>query len=76
MRFAFPPYGLPSDVGGFLYKKFDNSIEEVAYNITKELKASGYTLATLANDPTLPSFNLNYLDPSFACGSGLTERES
>jgi predicted nucleotide-binding protein len=36
---------LPSDVGGFLYKKFNSSIEEVAYNIIKELKACGYTLA-------------------------------
>ncbi len=36
---------LPSDVGGFLYKKFNNSIDEVAYNIIKELKACGYTLA-------------------------------
>ncbi len=36
---------LPSDVGGFLYKNFTNRIEEVAYNITKELKAVGYTLA-------------------------------
>lgn len=36
---------LPSDVGGLLYKKFNNSIEEVAYNITKELKACGYMLA-------------------------------
>jgi len=35
---------LPSDIDGLLYKKFNNSIEEVAYSITKELKAAGYHL--------------------------------
>jgi predicted nucleotide-binding protein len=35
---------LPSDVNGFLYKKFNHSIEEVAYAITKELKVAGYSL--------------------------------
>ena len=35
---------LPSDINGLLYKKFNNSIEEVAYSISKELKASGYSL--------------------------------
>lgn len=33
---------LPSDVSGLLYKKFDRSIEEVAYGILKELHAVGY----------------------------------
>jgi predicted nucleotide-binding protein len=35
---------LPSDVHGVLYKKFVSSIEEVAYAITKELKAKNYQL--------------------------------
>ncbi len=35
---------LPSDINGFLYKQFNHSIEEVAYSISKELKASGYKL--------------------------------
>ncbi len=35
---------LPSDISGMIYKKFSNSIEEVAYSITKELKALGYEL--------------------------------
>lgn len=35
---------LPSDINGLLYKKFNKSVEEVAYSITKELKASGYRL--------------------------------
>jgi predicted nucleotide-binding protein len=35
---------LPSDVAGLLYKRFITSIEEVAYSITKELRARGYTL--------------------------------
>lgn len=36
---------LPSDVSGMIYKKFTNSIEEVAYSIIKDLKASGYAIA-------------------------------
>jgi predicted nucleotide-binding protein len=36
---------LPSDVNGMIYKKFNTSIEEVAYGITKDLKASGYEIA-------------------------------
>ncbi|MFL1914461.1 TIR domain-containing protein [Plesiomonas shigelloides] len=36
---------LPSDLSGMIYKKFTNSIEEVAYSITKDLRASGYTIA-------------------------------
>lgn len=36
---------LPSDVSGMIYKKFGNSIDEVAYTIIKDLKASGYTIA-------------------------------
>ncbi len=35
---------LPSDVGGMIYKKFTSSIEEVAYSIIKDLKASGYAI--------------------------------
>jgi predicted nucleotide-binding protein len=35
---------LPSDISGILYKKFTNSVEEVAYGIIKELKAVGYKL--------------------------------
>jgi predicted nucleotide-binding protein len=33
---------LPSDVSGVIYKRFINKISEVAYEIIKELKASGY----------------------------------
>lgn len=36
---------LPSDVSGMIYKKFVNGIEEVAYSIIKDLKASGYAIA-------------------------------
>lgn len=36
---------LPGDVSGMIYKKFANSIEEVAYSIIKDLKASGYAIA-------------------------------
>jgi predicted nucleotide-binding protein len=36
---------LPSDVNGLIYKKFERSVEEVAYGITKDLKASGYDVA-------------------------------
>jgi len=36
---------LPSDVSGVIYKKYENSIEEVAYSILKDLKASGYKVA-------------------------------
>lgn len=36
---------LPSDVHGMIYKKFNNSIDEVAYGIMKDLKASGYVVA-------------------------------
>lgn len=35
---------LPSDVAGLLYKRFIHSIDEVAYSITKELRARGYVL--------------------------------
>ncbi|MEH8175637.1 nucleotide-binding protein [Aeromonas veronii] len=35
---------LPSDVSGMIYKKFTNSIEEVAYSVIKDLKASGYEI--------------------------------
>ena len=36
---------LPSDVHGMIYKKFSSSIDEVAYGIMKDLKASGYVVA-------------------------------
>jgi predicted nucleotide-binding protein len=32
---------LPSDVSGMIYKRYENSIEEVAYSIIKDLKAVG-----------------------------------
>jgi len=32
---------LPSDISGMIYKKFDKSIEEIAYSIIKDLKAVG-----------------------------------
>ena len=36
---------LPSDLGGVIYKEYHKHIKEVAYDITKELKAAGYALA-------------------------------
>ena len=36
---------LPSDVSGMIYKRYDRSIEEVAYSIIKDLKVSGYSIA-------------------------------
>ncbi len=36
---------LPSDVHGMIYKRFNKSIDEVAYGIMKDLKASGYDIA-------------------------------
>lgn len=35
---------LPSDIHGMIYKKFNQSIDEVAYSIMKDLKASGYDI--------------------------------
>jgi predicted nucleotide-binding protein len=35
---------LPSDLGGMVYKKYERSIEEVAYPIQKDLKAAGFRL--------------------------------
>jgi len=35
---------LPSDIHGIIYKNFKSSIDEVAYAIIKDLKASGYTI--------------------------------
>ncbi len=35
---------LPTDVSGMLYKKYTAKIDEVAYGIIKDLKASGYEL--------------------------------
>ena len=36
---------LPSDVSGMIYKRYERSIEEVAYSVIKDLKASGYAVA-------------------------------
>lgn len=36
---------LPSDVSGMIYKRYEKSIEEVAYSLLKDLKASGYAIA-------------------------------
>lgn len=36
---------LPSDVNGMIYKKYEKNIEEVAYSVIKDLKASGYAIA-------------------------------
>ena len=36
---------LPSDVHGMIYKRYERSIEEVAYGIMKDLKASGYDVS-------------------------------
>jgi predicted nucleotide-binding protein len=36
---------LPSDLNGLIYKRFEKSIEEVAYGIMKDLKAAGYDVA-------------------------------
>jgi len=33
---------LPSDISGMIYKKYEKSVEEVAYSVIKDLKASGY----------------------------------
>ena len=35
---------LPSDVNGMIYKQYQNSVEESAYSIIKDLKAAGYVL--------------------------------
>ena len=36
---------LPSDVNGMIYKRYEKSIEEIAYSVIKDLKAAGYTIA-------------------------------
>ncbi len=36
---------LPSDVSGMIYKRYEKSIEEIAYSVIKDLKASGYAIA-------------------------------
>lgn len=36
---------LPSDVSGMIYKKYTTKIDEVAYSVIKDLKASGYEIA-------------------------------
>ena len=38
------PVTLPSDVNGIIYKRFERSVEEAAYGISKELKNAGYKL--------------------------------
>jgi predicted nucleotide-binding protein len=35
---------LPSDVSGMIYKHYEKSIEDVAYSVIKDLKASGYAI--------------------------------
>jgi len=35
---------LPSDLHGFIYKKYDNKIDEIKYEIIKELQAAGYNV--------------------------------
>lgn len=35
---------VPSDLSGMVYKRYDKSIEEVAYPILKDLRASGYSV--------------------------------
>jgi predicted nucleotide-binding protein len=37
---------LPSDVNGMIYKKY-NTIEEIAFSIIKDLKASGYRITAV-----------------------------
>jgi predicted nucleotide-binding protein len=46
---------LPSDVTGMIYKRYEKSIEEVAYSITKDLKAAGYTVAYITLQGTQAS---------------------
>lgn len=38
------PVTMPTDLDGLVYKKFVNSVEEVAYSIGKELRAAGYKI--------------------------------
>ncbi|WP_411165158.1 TIR domain-containing protein [Klebsiella oxytoca] len=35
---------IPSDLNGLIYKKYNSSIEEVAYSIMKDLRATGYAV--------------------------------
>ena len=35
---------LPSDVSGMIYKRYEKNIDEIAYSVIKDLKASGYKL--------------------------------
>ncbi|EMV1930711.1 TPA: nucleotide-binding protein [Escherichia coli] len=35
---------IPSDLNGLIYKKYTSSIEEVAYSIMKDLRATGYAV--------------------------------
>jgi predicted nucleotide-binding protein len=41
----FGNVSLPSDVSGMIYKKYEKSIDEVAYGIIKDLRAAGYAIA-------------------------------
>jgi predicted nucleotide-binding protein len=34
---------LPSDLGGLVYKRYDKKVEEVAWDVIKDLKAAGYS---------------------------------
>jgi predicted nucleotide-binding protein len=36
---------LPTDVSGYVYKKINNSVEEAAFSILKDLKAAGFKVA-------------------------------
>ncbi|MEC1756234.1 nucleotide-binding protein [Schinkia azotoformans] len=36
---------LPNDVSGYIYKKINNSVEEAAFSILKDLKAAGFQVA-------------------------------
>ncbi|WP_200912638.1 TIR domain-containing protein [Methylobacterium sp. Leaf99] len=35
---------IPSDLSGLIYKRFERSVEETAWSVSKELKAAGYSL--------------------------------
>lgn len=39
------PVTVPTDLDGVVYKRFDRSVEEVAYAISRELKHAGYKLS-------------------------------
>lgn len=39
------PVTVPTDINGVIYKRFERSVEEVAYGISKDLKNAGYKLS-------------------------------